>query len=1223
MLKALELVGFKSFADRTRFEFPRGVSVVVGPNGSGKSNLVDAVKWVLGTQSAKSLRGKEMTDVIFNGAGSRGPLGTAEVTLTLDNSSHLLPIDAADVHITRRVYRSGEGEYLINRQPCRLRDIRDMLAGTGITTEAYSIIEQGKVDGILQSSPRDRRMIFEEAAGISRFKAKQASAARRLERVEQNLLRLSDIVDEVESRLRSVRTQAGKARRYREHANRLQHLRTQVGLVDWRALSKQSAARETQLTESRRRHDEGEATLTRFESQALEFEQQIETSAGRLRQLEGEASATREQIAARQAAVDHQRDRHAELEQEIARFRRQLAAMSTRAGSASEMVRGAAEQLTRAQQEFDDAQHVLEQHLELVDQSRSEVDSVRAELDQQRTLHVEAVRSVTLLGNQLTVLQSRVTNAQAARAQCEAQLEELVDQRDAMAAELAQHERAEAKLASEATSCETKLRSTEQALATLRQELARTDKQHRELERRLTQTRERIAVLTELHERLEGLTSGVKEVLGLSQTAPDGPWGDVRGVVADLFHVDVDTAPLVEVALGEQAQFLVVSSAGRLLDWLASEPPGVPTRVGLLQLDGELLASSLDQVDLAGEPGVMGRADQFVETAHDLGPLVRRLLGSTWFVDRLSTALRLWRATGMGVQFVTSDGQLLTADGTLVLGPRQHSTGLLLQRSELRACQELVTKLESQSARQQAVHARLEEESLRREQEAGDMRAEHHRLAASLAERRQQTTAARSQLLQFDQSHARVAAELQTAIDEMDAASGALDTVRHEQAAAEQAATQTQQEQHAVRASLTAAEQRYGNLQAVATEKQIAAAKCEQRVEMLRSQMEQARRDQEERARALADTRARLAARESQLDELAQTMLLGRQLLAELFLRKQHHAAELAQQAEAATEHRRARAELNEQIRRQRQQVGTLQGQHHKLEIAVSELRHERQTLCDRMRDDYGIDLAAAAAEADDLQPIEHREAVEREIAELRNQINNIGAVNLDALDELDNLESRFGHLSQQYRDLVDAKASLERIIARIHTDSRQLFIATLEVVRGHFQELFRQLFGGGEANIVLDDEEDVLECGVEIVARPPGKEACNISLLSGGEKTLTCVALLLAVFRSKPSPFCILDEVDAALDESNIGRFVGVLREFLSFTQFVVVSHSKKTMSGADTLYGITMQESGVSNQVSVRFEDANEDGQVLPSGISPGGGQARQSPDTDDDAQSPRRAA
>lgn len=1230
MLKALELSGFKSFADRTRFEFPRGISTVVGPNGSGKSNLVDAVKWVLGTQSAKSLRGKEMVDVIFNGAGSRSPLGAAEVTLTLDNTQSLLAIDSPVVHITRRVYRSGEGEYLINRQPCRLRDIRDLLAGTGITTEAYSIIEQGKVDIVLQSSPRDRRMIFEEAAGISRFKAKQIAAARRLERVEQNLLRLSDIVDEVESRLRSVRAQAGKARRYREFADRLQHLRTQVGLVDWRALTERITAREAQLTESRRREEESHAALAGHESQAQELEQQSEAAAAQLREIEAAAAATREQIAGRQAAVDHQRARRADLEQEIARFRRQLAAMSTRAGSASELVRGATEQLAAAQRQFDEAQQQLQQQLELVRQSTGELEGVRAELERQRASHVEAVRSVTLLGNQLTVLESQLRSVEETSARCESQLSELGTQRDTCASELAQHERGESEFAAQVEECRSRLHATEGRQAALRQELARTDKQHRELERRLTRTRERIAVLTELHERLEGLTSGVKEVLQLAQSEPEGPWSEVRGVVADLFHVDVDTAPLVEVALGEQAQFLVIAPPGRLFDWLAGEPSGVPNRVGLLRLDGHP-AVVTTPVDLTGEPGVMGRADQFVETAPDLVPLAQRLLGNTWFVDRLATALRLSQVA-REVQFVTSDGQLLTPDGTLILGPRQLSTGLLLRRSELRACHEQVTKLESQSARQQAIHARLEEESLRQEQEAESVRSKHTRLAAQLAEHRHQTAAARGQLAQLNQSVAHVSGDLQKAREEIDTADRRLQTTRDEQAAAEQTAQQTQQEQRASRARLTATEQRLGKLQADATGKQVAAAKCEQRVEMLRSQMEQAARDQQERDRALAETRARLAAGESQLDELQQAMLVGRQALAELYLRKEQHAAELAQEADFAASQRLARRELVAQIQQQRQHVASMQSQRHKLEIATNQLRHERQTLCDRMRDDYGIDLAEAAGDSaeeqqdDDSLPasVGPRDSVEREIAELRHQINNIGAVNLDALEELDELESRFGNLSQQYRDLVDAKASLERIIARIHTDSRQLFLTTVEVVRGHFQELFRQLFGGGEADILLDDDQDVLESGVEIVARPPGKEACNISLLSGGEKTLTCVALLLAVFRSRPSPFCILDEVDAALDESNIGRFIGVLREFLSFTQFIVVTHSKKTMSGADTLYGITMQESGVSKQVAVRFEEGTEEGRMLPSGVSRREGQGDELPSTDDgDAADKRRAA
>jgi chromosome segregation protein len=356
-----------------------------------------------------------------------------------------------------------------------------------------------------------------------------------------------------------------------------------------------------------------------------------------------------------------------------------------------------------------------------------------------------------------------------------------------------------------------------------------------------------------------------------------------------------------------------------------------------------------------------------------------------------------------------------------------------------------------------------------------------------------------------------------------------------------------------------------------------------------------------------------LAARQSQLVELDAEIAAGRKLLTELFARKEQLARDLAKHTAANEGRRAARHELLERARQARNELMALQSQHHKLEMATGKLRHQRQTLAERMQDDYGIDLAAAAAESaphsDDasspaapgsVPTAPTREAVEREIAQLREQISQIGAVNLDALAELDELEARFGGLSQQYQDLVDAKAALERIIQRINVDSRQLFLDTLETIRGRFRELFRQLFGGGEANIVLEAGEDVLECGIDIVAQPPGKEACSITLLSGGEKTLTCVALLLAVFRSKPSPFCILDEVDAALDEANIGRFCQVLREFLSFTQFIVVTHSKKTMAGADTLYGITMEESGISKQVSVRFEDVSDDGHILTSSLA-----------------------
>ena len=473
--------------------------------------------------------------------------------------------------------------------------------------------------------------------------------------------------------------------------------------------------------------------------------------------------------------------------------------------------------------------------------------------------------------------------------------------------------------------------------------------------------------------------------------------------------------------------------------------------------------------------------------------------------------------------------------------------------------------------------------------------------AGKLTEIRRQTASCAASLEHTVHESGRLDEERSLAAERIASIRAQIETKLQERAANQSAADELEAQLRAAGQQLAVLEHRQSQEQASATERQIALARCEQRVEMLRDQMQQAQRSQLERDQLLAETRQQLEARAAQIVELDEAMRAGRQTVAELLQARQRHAEQLAQHAAADEGLRRERAALIDQIRSRREQLAALQVQQHKVDAAASRLHHECQTLCERMQDDYGIDLQQAAGSGEQGPETTDfdRTTVEREIAELRDQINNIGAINLDALDELEQIETRFEKLSNQYHDLVEAKASLERIIQRINIESRQLFLTTLETIRGHFQELFRRLFGGGEADIVVDEADDVLECGIEIVARPPGKEACSISLLSGGEKTLTCVALLLAVFRSKPSPFCVLDEVDAALDEANIGRFVAVLREFLSFTQFIVITHSKKTMSGADTLYGVTMEESGVSKRVSVRFEDVSEDGHISPSAL------------------------
>jgi chromosome segregation protein len=914
------------------------------------------------------------------------------------------------------------------------------------------------------------------------------------------------------------------------------------------------------------------------------------------REIESQASATRADIASFEASLDSEISRRNDIEQEIDRFRRQLVAMSSRAGSASGQLRDAAVTLSAAVAAHIAADDDYQVQREQSTVAQEELNVLRSTLERQRTEHIQAVRSASTLASQVTVLESQLVSARSDREKCCKRLEELHEQRDALATQLTQHQRHEAAALAQSDACQTQLKANEARVTALQRELTRIEKQLRHFECQITRTRERIDVLTELHQRLEGLNSGVKEVLVAAQSDPNGPYGEVRGVVADLFHVDVDSAPLVDVALGEFSQYVVVASAGRLFDWLNEKPLGVTGRVGFLRLDSVLRrGEAAPHADLSGEAGVMGRADQFVETATEFMPLVERLLARTWFVDRLATALRLAQTGGRGLAFVTSDGELLAPDGTLVVGPRQASAGLLSRRSELRACHEQLAELEKQLSQQHAVHARLENERSAEELELAALAAKSSQLSAKLAEHRQRTAAARGQHEQASYAAQRVANELHS-IDEVCAVNEyEVESTRERQHVAEQTAARLHGEQESAITQLQVTEERLSSLQVETTEKQIAAAKCEQRVEMLRAQLEQAQRDQRERDAAVADMRSRLADRQQQLTKLDAVMLAARQTLAELFLIKQHQSVELTKQASADEHFHTTRQQLQDRIRQDRGQLTNLQSQRHKLDIATNKLRHERQTLASRMQDDYSIDLATAASDpaatSGELGP---RDEVEREITQLRDQLNQLGSVNLDSLDELDELESRFGGLSQQYRDLVDAKAALERIIQRINVDSRQLFLATLETVRGHFRELYRRLFGGGEADILLDDSEDVLEGGIDIVACPPGKEACSISLLSGGEKTLTCVALLLAVFRSKPSPFCILDEVDAALDEANIGRFIGVLRDFLSFTQFVVVTHSKKTMAGADTLYGITMEESGVSKHVSVRFEDVSEDGQI-----------------------------
>jgi chromosome segregation protein len=1195
MFKALELVGFKSFADKTRFEFPPGITVVVGPNGSGKSNIVDAIKWVLGEQSVKSLRGHEMADVIFNGSGTRRAVNSAEITLTLDNASRLLAIDTPEVHITRRVYRGGEGEYLINRSPARLRDIRDLLSGTGMGTQAYSVIEQGKVDVLLQASPQDRRTIFEEAAGISRFKLKKIEALRRLERVEQNLLRLRDIVDEVENRLRAVRMQAGKARRYKEYADRLQELRTQVGLVDWRRLSDRLSEVQGEITSLGEQRDAMLAGAESVEARLLETDTRTSENDEAIRSCESLIAGNRERIATHESTIEHERARHHDLEQEIARYRRQLVAMSARAGDLRQQLQQTARAIAAAEDQHRQIAACLAEGERQLTDVITRLDQLRGETQQRRTVYLEHLRSAAAVGNEIGALESQVAAAAATRQRSLSRREELDRHLQALAAELAELRRQRDELSRRMEQQEGLLAAAAAQLAQEQAEHASQQGELADLRRRHTGAAERAALLEELERRQEGLSAGVKEVLQSAQNTPDGPFRSVCGLVADLLSVSVEVAPLIETALGPAAQHVVVGPGEELRQYLQSESHRFGGRVGFVWLDGAADDASQREIDLSGHVGVLGRADRFVETQPRFAPLARRLLGRTWIVEKLAHALQLARTAGRGASFVTLAGELFSGDGTLIVGPCHASTGLISRRSQLRALQTQLAELQSRIEAVGAAAAQQAQRITQQQQQLQARSAEHRRAVDDLAEHRLKITAAEERRIQMDQQRTALEAELGAAAAQHDTAAARLDDVRAQRARRDAELAEMEARLADLNQQLDQLEELRQTKNRETTQTKVELAKSEERLRNLQARLRQFEESGQERRRAIADSREQLAQCLKRAEAARRNILRAEAEIAELYLSKESLGAQTVALIERRESLRQQRTELTAEAQKLRAKVRKIEEKIHAAELAANEIRLQRSGLADRLREDYGIELSELEGAATDEEQ-HRREEAQQEIDELRRKINNLGNVNLEALEELQQLEGRYQTLSDQYHDLAAAKESLQKIIDRINADGRRLFADTLQTVRGHFQTLFRDLFGGGHGDIVLEEGVDLLESGIEIVARPPGKEPRSISLLSGGEKTLTGVALLLAIFRSRPSPFCVLDEVDAALDEANIDRFTQVLQGFLAWTQFIIVTHSKKTMTCANTIYGVTMQESGVSKQVSVRFEDISDDGEILP---------------------------
>jgi chromosome segregation protein len=1196
MLKRLELVGFKSFADKTQFDFPVGVTGIVGPNGSGKSNIVDAVRWVLGEQSAKSLRGGEMTDVIFNGSASRRSLGLAEVVMTFDNSKRVLASEADEVQISRRVYRGGEGEYLINQHPCRLKDVKDLFLGSGAGSDAYCIIEQGRVEVLLQSSTRDRRIIFEEAAGVSRFRVKKTETLRRLERVDANLSRLRDILDEVDKQLRSAKLAAAKAERYQEYTARLRELRVALGLNDYRRLaadlegeSSGLVSLRTELAEQAARADAWEREINALESDLARRDEDV-----RIR--EAEAASARRDIAAAEAALNHGAALAADLEADLSRTRKRLAELSRLVADLAAAGADSAAALHEAEAAGVAARAAVDALEAEVRTAADRLAELYAAIDRDKEAHLDRMRRAALLRNDAVSYKAQVDNLTRERSRIRLRSEQAaehlasldVEWEELTAAETAVQQRLAA-----ARQGGTDLRDERERLVDLQEKTASTAA---ELRVRRSGLASRIEILEGLERSHEGLGAGGREVFAHLEQPDPGPWRAVLGLVADFLSVRREYAPLIDLALGDRLQRFLVHDASLLEEAVRSRGRPFSGRVSFLPF--ELAPPSAPPASLAAvhprtsfpSAAVVTPAAQVVRCDDlRLADLPRRLLDKTLIVRDLPTARALAGGPD-GCRCVTLGGEVVEADGSLTIGVHHAETGILSRKTELRDLSEEASSLDRRLAdlegdladlreRIALIDGRLENQLRAVEvlaEQAGDLRSRVSRHVERRAGLHEEVQVSRSELNGLDADIARLEADWTHARDQAAEAEAAVERLQSAVADAEREAR--------------AAELLRQDRQQQAGAARAASAQAEERLAGLRTAGRQLETDLHQRRLELDQVEQQIAAAHTRLVETDVARLAAAAAHADGCLQREE-----AEHRLALAQRERADVRLERQRRLEETQAGRSSWRARQEELTARELRvndlnHRLTALTERLREDYAIDLAQLAGQEPQTAPPDLTNADE-EIDDLRRKLSRLGGVNLDAIQELTDLETRASALQIQFDDLTAAQRSLQEIIAKINGDSRRLFMETFTTVRGHFQELFRKLFGGGMADVVLEDESDVLESGIDIIARPPGKELRGISLMSGGEKTMTAVALLLAIFRSKPSPFCILDEVDAALDEANVGRFTAVLREFLDRSQFILITHSKRTMACADVLYGITMQESGISRRIAVKFEDWPDD--------------------------------
>ena len=1180
VLKALEIHGFKSFPDRTVLSFGQGITAVVGPNGSGKSNISDAIRWVLGEQSNKSLRGSKMEDVIFSGTEERRAVGFAEVSLIIDNTTRILDFDSDDVKVTRRYYRSGDSEYMLNNATVRLKDIQLLFMDTGLGRDGYSIVGQGRIGDIVASKSEERREIFEEAAGIAKYRYRKNEAERRLRSAEENLLRLRDFLQELEERVGPLKTQSEKAKKYLEYAQEKKGLEIGVWLniIDrsrdtLRELDSRLELARTQYDAAGEAMDDTDRELEALAEAARALEVELES-------LRGEISRFEEEAVRCDGNADLVRNDREHNEENIARIQNDSEQAAQGNLQLEEAVREREAEIAAKKEQIAEAERcqvALAEEWEQLLHSNEEVSGRIEELNRQAAAFAAElsdirVRSVTGESSlaEITLRLSQLTASLAAQTE---QREALRREREAVDADYAKQKETISELQNAARGYEMRLTSRTQRLENARHEADRLTLDVEEKARR-------IHLLEEMERNLEGFSHSVRIV---AKQAERGELRGVRGLVSRLIQVDGEYALAIETALGGAVQNIIVEreeDGKRGVRYLESTKNGRATFMPMATMNG----TRLQEKGLEDETGFVGIASDLVKTDKDYEGIARYLLGRVVVAEDLDYATVIARKYGYKFRVVTLDGQVVNAGGSLTGGSHVKEAGLLSRRSE-------IEKLE-------AARKKLAEKEAAAREALKELQQEVSAVQAELSGIHGELTTAQEDSIRLEGEQHRLEGLLDTCAAAIDAETREIEELnaraeecRRSMTEAEQQTAAVTKQTEALEAELT--ELSGGRQQLAEQREQLADRMSEQKLAVVGYHKEiegleaaiaelHARRADQDGARALMQQQIEDLKKRSE-ELTAQEALLREQAA---HLRAEARATE--ERMKALTERRMAdearQTELRQQSRGKAEERELLGREVVRLEEKYAAAQRETEDVLRRLYEEYELTRSEAEQQA---AVIEDMNEATRRLTELKNKIRALGSVNVEAIDEYREVSERYEFLSTQVRDVEVSREELLKLIGELTVQMREMFLERFRQINVQFGEVFRDLFGGGKAELVLTDPDDILGSGIEMHAQPPGKVILNMDALSGGEKALVATALLFAILKVTPSPFCMLDEVEAALDDVNVDRYAQYLRRMCDKTQFIVITHRRGTMEEADVLYGVTMQEQGISKLLELRASE------------------------------------